>query len=50
MSGTPTWLGHLNWWLLQWFFIRLAAVIDDDTGHRIGWTIIVRKPLAGWIK
>jgi hypothetical protein len=43
-----TWLLFVNYYLLQWFFIRLARVIDDGTGKQIGWTVVVRKPMTGW--
>lgn len=42
-------LKALNVFVLQWFFIRLAKVVDDDTGLRVGWTIIKWVwPLTGW--
>ena len=37
----------LNFILLQWFFIRLAKVVDDD-GVTIGWCIVRLWPLSGY--
>ena len=43
-----TWVGWLNILLFQWFFFRLAFVIDGDA-NRIGWlTIKWVWPLTGW--
>lgn len=42
------WLYNLNYYALQWFFIRLARVKRNN--KQVGWTIIVRKPLEGWTK
>jgi hypothetical protein len=35
-----TWLGALNWYVLRWFWIRLARVIDTETGKTLRWTIL----------
>jgi hypothetical protein len=44
-----TWLGLLNFLVLQWFFIRLGRIIDIDSGNTIGWTLIRWPlPLTGW--
>jgi len=44
-------LGFLNYFILQWFFIRLAKIIDDKTGKIIKWTILKWPyPLSGWGK
>jgi len=42
-----TWLGVLNFVILQWFFIRLAKVLEES--EMIGF-IIIRwaVPLTGW--
>lgn len=42
-------LGFLNFWLFQWFFIRLARAIDDETSKQVGWTILRWPcPMSGW--
>jgi len=34
---------------LQWFFIRLAKIVDTDTGRIIGWKVLTGiVPLTGW--
>jgi hypothetical protein len=44
-----TLLFFLNFFLLQWFFIRLARVIDTNRNKQIGWTLIFGiVPLTGW--
>jgi hypothetical protein len=43
-----TWLEALNFYALQWLFIRLARVIDDETGKQTGWTILRVWPRSGW--
>lgn len=41
-------LGWFNFLIVQWFFIRLVKVTDDDNNH-IKWTIIGPiLPLTGW--
>jgi len=43
-----TWLEFLNKFILQWFFIRLAKVVDED-GDIIFWTILKWIiPCTGW--
>lgn len=37
----------LNYIVLQWFFIRLAKVVEDD-GTTSGWTIVKVWPLSGF--
>lgn len=42
-------LGLLNRVLLQWFFVRLAKVVDVRTGRRVRWTMLLGVcPLTGW--
>lgn len=41
-------LRFLNYYILQWFFIRLARKIDDETEKQVGWTIIRVLPLSGY--
>lgn len=44
-----TWLGRLNYLILQWFFVRLARIEDAETGAYWGWTLIWGAvPLTGW--
>lgn len=43
-----TLLGATNFFVLQWFFVRLAAVFDSE-GEFTGWTWLVGVvPLTGW--
>lgn len=41
-------LHYLNYIFIQWFFIRIARVIDDDTELQTGWTIIRAIPITGY--
>jgi hypothetical protein len=44
-----TWVGWLNFVLIQWSCFRLARIVDTDDGHHIGWTWIGPvMPLTGW--
>ena len=36
-----------NYIVLQWFFVRLAKVVEED-GSVSGWTIIFVWPLSGF--
>lgn len=40
-------LHYLNYLVLQWFFIRLARVLDDND-KQTGWTILKVMPLSGY--
>ena len=40
-------LGKLNFFILQWFFVRLARILDDDD-KRIDWALVFRLPLTNW--
>ena len=40
-------LYFLNRFVLQWFGIRLAKVLNED-GQQISWTILKVMPLTGW--
>lgn len=43
-----SWLGKLNTYVLQWFCIRLAKLIEED-GTISGWNIIYPiSPISGW--
>ena len=50
IDGSPhTWVGWLNFLVLQWFFWRLASVEDTDTGKRVGWSWVGPVvPITGW--
>lgn len=44
-----TWLGYLNFLVLQWGFVRLARIVDSQTRRTIGWRWIGPVwPLTGW--
>ena len=46
-----TWLGVLNFVILQWFLIRLAKQVEGQPGEykTVGWKIIGPiLPLTGW--
>lgn len=41
-------LKALNIFVLQWFFVRLARIIDDDM-KQVGWGLLGPVlPLTGW--
>lgn len=43
-----TWIGWLNFLVLQWFWIRLGREIDQ-AGRKRGFLILTRVyPLTGW--
>lgn len=51
MNNLPkdfTWLGATNYFVLQWFFVRLAKVVDNDTHKIVGWRLIFCRPMTGW--
>lgn len=42
-----TWLYFINWFILQWFFIRLVRICED--GATVGFAIIAGVvPTTGW--
>ena len=44
-----TWLYFLNAGVLQWFFVRLARVVDVETGKQQGWRLLRWVvPCTGW--
>lgn len=47
-----TWLRFVNYYILQWFCIRLAKVVDTDGPHKgkiTGWQILYPiHPISGW--
>jgi len=44
-----SWLGLLNFIILQWFHIRLAKEVDCDTGIVLRYRILKWIiPLSGW--
>lgn len=43
-----TWLYLLNRCFLQWFFVRLARIIDES-GKQVGWKLLTGiVPETGW--
>jgi hypothetical protein len=50
LKESRSWVFYVNVIMLQWFFVRLARVFDEDSGEQVGWTLIVRAPLTGWLK
>ena len=47
-TGILAILGFLNYFLLQWFFVRLA-VVTDDAGNLLRWLWLrYPLPLSGW--
>ena len=43
-----SWFGNLNYWFLQFFFIRLQKVIYDEK-ETVSWELIgFILPLTGW--
>ena len=50
-SQVKPWLGKLNRWILQWFCIRLAAIMENeprDTGEERLFTAPGILPITGW--
>lgn len=44
-----SWLGWLNFFLLQWFFLRLQEVLEDDGKTHVRWQVVTGiVPLTGW--
>ena len=42
-------LGWFNYYIIQWFFIRIIRKYDDDDGNYIGMGILKWVcPLTGW--
>lgn len=49
MRIPKTWLGLLNFFVLQWFWIRLAKSVNRETGKIEYWTIMYGVyPTTGW--
>lgn len=42
-------LGYLNFIILQWFFVRLARIYDENTNKTLGYKFIFMWPLTNWI-
>ena len=42
-------LGFINYFIFQWFFVRLARCTDKKTGEFIEYKFIFKLPLTGWI-
>jgi hypothetical protein len=45
-----TWVYFFNYYFLQVFGIRLARILDNNTGKQTGWKFIKRPFGSGWIK
>ena len=44
----PWWLGTVNFIFVQWFFVRLAVIVEDDDAI-LGWCWLKGVvPLTGW--
>lgn len=44
-----SWLFILNYFILQWLFIRLCKIIEDNTKQIKGYNIMIGVyPLSGW--
>jgi len=43
-----TWLGLLNYIILQWIFVRLAEEIETDASHVRWFVQFPVVPLTGW--
>lgn len=42
-------LAFLNFFVLQWFTLRLARVVDCQSSREIGWRLLAGVlPLSGW--
>lgn len=50
IRGFRSWLGYLNFFLLQWFFIRVARSIENEFSNKtVGFGIMVGiVPMTGW--
>lgn len=47
--GCRSWLGALNYYVLQWTGWRLACELDDN-GKRTRWHLVRMRPGSGWNK
>lgn len=46
-----TWIGWLNFCVLQWLFVRLVYEVDIDgsrLGDVVGWSLRRMRPLKNW--
>jgi len=44
-----SWLGLLNFFVLQWLLFRLQETVDVDDGKHLSWDVIGPiVPLTGW--
>lgn len=43
-----TWMGWLNFGVLQWLCVRLQGSFDDETRVIEAWQIRFALPLTGW--
>lgn len=44
-----SWLGKLNYYVLQWTGRRLAVNVGVGADGPVGWSWIKRKPREGWL-
>ena len=49
--GVRSWLGALNFYLLQWTGFRLKYEVDEESGQRIpgSWGFVRMKPMSNWV-
>lgn len=44
-----TWLFYINFFILQWFGLRLARKVESNNNKTVGWKLMHNiKPLSGW--
>lgn len=49
MNPFRSWLGALNFLVLQWLFVRLVETVDEETGAHEKWELIgFVVPMTGW--
>ena len=48
MPKFRSWLGALNYYVLQWFFVRLTYIDDPNTNKIVKWLFTFQIPLTGW--
>ena len=44
-----SWLGVLNFYVLQWAGLRLGCIVDDEE-KIVAWEFHAKPPLKGWTK
>ena len=48
LFGCMSGLHFLNYWILQWFCVRLTKVLNTKTKKIIRWKLLWVLPLTGW--